>query len=120
MQKVERGVAWLLLINGLLGLAVSLWSMSGDLPILALLGVLSGWLWLRKNIMGVWGALAFYAPQLFSYYAYSRTWSFSMKSGLSVAFVAHLPDGVLVVNVAALTLLVASAAILVQRRSDDR
>jgi hypothetical protein len=115
MQKLERGAAWLLLVNALLGLGVSLWGRSGELPVLALLGLLSGWLSLRGNRAGVWGAMAFYAPQVLSYYAYSMAWSFSVKSGLSLAFVARLPDGVLIVNVVALGLLAVTAAILVRR-----
>lgn len=119
---LERGAAWLLLVNGLLALTVAFatmptawWLASASWPLLALLGIVAGALSLHGYIMGVWGGAVYYAPQVFSYYAYSNAWSFSFKSGLSLAAVLRLGDGVLVVNVLALALLALSAAILYRR-----
>ena len=124
MLRAERVAAWLLLINGALGLVVSLGTMLAvhaapvelaALPLVAILGVLSGCLWLRGHVAGAWAGSVFYALQVVSYYAYSGAWSFSVKSGLSLALVLHLPDGVLVVNVAALALLAVNAVVLAPR-----
>ncbi len=125
---LERGAAWLLFVNGLLALTVAFaampsarWLSPAAWPLLALLGLGAGVLSLRGYIAGVWGGAAYYAPQVFSYYAYSNAWSFSVKSGLSLAAVLRLSEGVLVVNVLALVLLIVSAAILYRRlrRSPD-
>lgn len=119
---LERGAAWLLLVNGLLALTMAFatmpaawWLASASWPLLAFLGIAAGALSLRGYIMGVWGGAVYYAPQVFSYYAYSNAWSFSFKSGLSLAAVLRLRDGVLVVNVLALALLALSVAILYRR-----
>jgi hypothetical protein len=105
-------VACLLLANGMLGLAPSLWRLvtgqEGAVPWLALLGVAAGALSLRGWRAAVWAGALFYAVQVCSFYSYAGSWSFSMKAGLSLAWVQHLEQGVLVVNLAAVALLAAS------------
>jgi hypothetical protein len=104
-------------VNGALALAV--WAMrppSGGvadaLPLLALLGLLSGILAWRGWPGGHGAGLAFYGLQLAGYYSYDATQVYPLRGALSLAVVLHLPAGVLVVNVFALAMLAASAALL--------
>lgn len=116
-------MAWVLLTNGALGLLVSFGisvlnhaaSALDTLAFTPILGVLSGILSLCGRILGMWGGLVFYALQGFSYYSYSQDFRFSFKSGLSLASIIHLSDGILIVNVAALLFFAAGALILSQR-----
>jgi hypothetical protein len=110
--QFDRIVACLLVANGLLGLTVSLATASGAWPLISMLGIVSGALSLRRYTVGVCGGLLYYALQVASYYPYSNTWSYSVKSGVSLAAVIKLPMGVLVLNVLALLLLGASAIVL--------
>ena len=110
--QFDRIIAWMLVTNGLLGLAVSLATASGAWPLTSILGVVSGVLSLRRYTVGACGGLLYYALQVVSYYPYSNGWSYSVKSGLSLAAVINLPTGVLVLNVLALLLLGASAIVL--------
>lgn len=110
--QFDRIIAWLLLANGLLGLTVSLATASGAWPLTSILGIVSGALSVRRYTVGVCGGLLYYALQVAGYYPYSNAWSYSVKSGLSVAAVINLPAGVLVLNVLALLLLGASAIVL--------
>jgi hypothetical protein len=112
-QGIARTAAWLLLANAMLGLAPWLWTwidagMLGRWPWLAFFGVASAVLALRGQHAGMWGSIVCCALQVCSYYAFSGAWSFSMKAGLSLAYVARLPGGMLIINVAAVVLLVAS------------
>jgi hypothetical protein len=110
--QFERSIAWMLVANGLLGLAVSLATAPGAWPLASILGIISGALSLRRYAVGVCGGLLYYALQVASYYPYSNTWSYSVKSGVSLAAVIKLPGGVLVLNVLALLLLGTSAVAL--------
>lgn len=112
-SRFARATAWLLLANGVLGMGpwLSSWisdGRPGRLPFLALFGLASAVLALRGQRAGMWGSIVYCALQVFSYYAFSGAWSFSMKAGLSLAYVTRLPHGVLIINVAAAVLLVAS------------
>jgi hypothetical protein len=120
MQRAAQVAAWLLLVNGLLGLGVGLWMGAAFTQGLPWLGVLSGLLSVRRHRAGAWGALLFYGLQLTSYYPYTGNWSFSYRCGLSLGYVARLPDGVLVVNLAALLLLAVSAALAVRETRQAR
>ena len=124
-QRFAPAMAWLLLINGALGLCLAVHAMWSDQqtglaidrwPFVPVLGVLSGALSLRGRRAGLCGALLYYAVQLVSYYPYSHAGAFGVKAGLSVATVVHLSDGVLVVNVLALALLAASVFIVSRPR----
>jgi hypothetical protein len=115
--RIERIVAGLTTLNGALGLAV--WALGplsrgpiDALPLLALLGLLSGILAWRGRLGGHGAGLAFYSLQLAGYYSYDATQVYHLRGALSLAFVVHLPAGVLVVNVFALAMLAASAALL--------
>jgi hypothetical protein len=82
------------------------------LALLALLGLLSGILAWRGRLGGHGAGLAFHGLQLAGYYSYDATQVYHLRGALSLAFVVHLPAGVLVVNVFALVMLAASAALL--------
>jgi hypothetical protein len=122
MRCAARVAAWLLLANGLLGLGLGLWGgLSGAFTqALPWLGVLSGLLSMRRHRAGAWGAMLFYGLQLASFYPYTGNWSFSYRCGLSLGYVARLPDGVLVVNLVALLLLAVSAALAVRESRQAR
>jgi hypothetical protein len=115
--RIERIVAGLTTVNGALGLAM--WALRplpgaaiDALPLLALLGLLSGVLAWRGRLGGHGAGLAFYGLQLASYYSYDATQAYHLRGALSLAFVVHVPAGVLVVNVFTLAMLAASAALL--------
>ena len=107
----ERLVAVLTIANGALGLVM--W-VTG-LPLLALLGLLSGVLAWRGRPGGHVAGLVFYGLQLAAFHpwhaaqAYHTTWIFSL------AFVVRLPSGVLIVNAFAVAMLAASVALLWRR-----
>lgn len=121
--KAAPTLAWVLLVNSGLGLAVWLTTAVigkwhglalADLPLVGLFGLLCAALCLKGQAAGWWGAIAFYAVQVPSYFSYTEG-SFAVRAGLSLAGVFHLPGGVLVLNLAALLLLAASAAVLTAR-----
>lgn len=115
--RVERLVAGLTIANGALGLVV--WVMGrlsrgviDSLPLLALLGLLSGVLAWRGRLGGHGAGLVFYGVQLAAFHSYHSTRAFHLPWTFSLAFVVHLPAGVLVVNAFAIAMLAASAALL--------
>jgi len=112
--RIERVVAGLTIVNGALGLLVP--GHAGGaivaLPLLSLLGLLSGLIAWRGRAAGHAAGLAFYASQLAGYHRYDLTWAYPLHGSLSLAFVVHLPTGVLIVNVLALALFAASTALL--------
>lgn len=123
MSKLERGSGWVLLLNGGLGLAVATASALArggmgqslqSVPWVSLLGMVAGLLALRSARAGLMGGLLFYGLQIASYY--SHNFQFNFKSGLSLGAVIELPQGVLVVNVAALAGLAVILLILLRRR----
>jgi hypothetical protein len=111
--RIERIVATVTIVNAALGLAV--WALTGgaiDTLLLALLGLLSGVLVWRGRPAGHGAGLAFYGMQLAAYYSYDATQAWHLRGAFSLAFVLHLRSGVLIVNVFALAMLAASAALL--------
>lgn len=119
-MRIERAIAVLTAANGAISLivcGVRLFHHDavGATPLLALLGLVSGFLAWRGRVAGHSTGLAFYAVQLASYYSYDLTQSYHLRGGLSLAFVAHLPSGVLVVNVFAIAMMAASAVLLCWR-----
>lgn len=116
--RSERIVAAVTVVNAALGLAVwALRPMAGTSAtlLLALLGLLSGVLAWRGRLAGHAAGLAFYGLQLAAWYSYDASQAWPLRAALSLAFVVHLPAGVLIVNVFALAMLAASAALLWRR-----
>jgi hypothetical protein len=112
--RIERIVAGLTIVDGVLGLAV--WAIagnaSGPLALLSLLGLLAGVAVWRARPGGHLAALAFYGLQLASYHPFDMRSSYQLRGGLSLGFVIYLPTAVMVVNVFALGMFAASAALL--------
>jgi hypothetical protein len=117
MHKWERGAAWLLLLNGALGLSVGLGAafLQGTAPAVlwSLLGLLAGTLALRAPIPGLAAGLLYYLPQVLSFHG--SDFSFAIRSGISLARVVHTTGGVLVINLAALALAALNVFVLMQR-----
>ena len=118
--RIERAVAVLTIANGTLSLMVSGMRLLKDggvgvTPLLAILGLLSGILAWQGRSWGHGLALAFYSLQLASYYSYDLTQAYRIGGGLSLAFVVHMPSGVLIVNVLAVLMLAATAVLLCWR-----
>jgi hypothetical protein len=116
----ERLVAALTIVNGALGLVVWATGMLsrgaiGSLPLLALLGLLSGVLAWRGRPGGHGAGLVFYGVQLAAFHSWHAAHSFHMTWIFSLAFVVRLPTGVLIVNAFAVAMLAASAALLWRR-----
>lgn len=117
MSKWERYAAWLLLLNGALGLCVALGAakaheMLDALP-WSLFGIVAGLLALRAPVIGQAAGLIYYLPQVPSFH--SQDFSFSVRSGISLGWVVTTGAGVLVINVAALALAALSAILLPRR-----
>lgn len=111
MQWLPGASAWLLLFNGAAGLLVPLVPTlmhSGALDPSRLLaitpfwGIAAGVLALRGHVGGFLAGVGFYAIQVISFF--SPDFNVSFKSGLSLAAVFVMPQGVMVVNWAALVL----------------
>jgi hypothetical protein len=111
---IERVVAGFTIVNAALGLLMWLHSgrAIGALPLLSLLGLLSGLIAWRGRAAGHAAGLAFYASQLAGYHRYDLSYAYPLHGTLSLAFVVQLPAGVLIVNVLALAMFAASAALL--------
>jgi ABC-type multidrug transport system permease subunit len=124
MLEFEKWVARVLLLNSALALAVSLGllgqRLDGDGALLvfgaALLGFLAAVFSLKRRQIGLWGGLLYYALQVFSYFPLDDGREFSVKAGVSIGLVLRFHSGVVVLNVIALTLLLATAAVLLWRR----
>lgn len=123
MQEFEKWVARVLLLNSALALGVSLGLLgeqqSADaLPLLysaAMLGFLSAVLSLKRWKVGLWGGVLYYALQLVSIYPLAGGWQFAVRAGVSIGLVLRFAGAVVVVNMVALALLAATAAVLAWR-----
>lgn len=122
---MEKWIAGLTMANGVLGLAM--WSMGllsrgaiDSLPLLPLLGLLSGVLAWRGRLAGHGAGLVFYAMQLAAFHSFGSAGSYQLPWTFSLAFVVHLPAGVLVVNAFAVAMLAASAALVLLRAKECR
>ena len=96
-----------------------MWALAGGTGgtlALALLGLLSGVLAWRGRLGGHYAGLAFYGLQLAAWYSYDATQAWHLRAAFSLAFVVHLRSGVLIVNVFAMAMLAASAALLWRRQ----
>jgi hypothetical protein len=116
--RIEGLVACLTLANAALNLVV--WTMrpssgAGSL-LLSLLGLLSGVLAWRGQAAGHGAALLFHGVQLAGFHAWHAQPSYPLLGAFSLAFVVHLPAGLLIVNGFAMAMLAASAALLGWRR----
>jgi len=124
MREFEKWVARVLLLNSALALGVSLGLLgepqpAGALPVLygaALLGFLSAVLSLKRWQAGLWGGVLYYALQLVAVYPLDGGWQFAVRAGVSVGLVLRFPGMVVVLNMVALALLAATAAVLAWRR----
>lgn len=114
---LERVAATLTVVSAAIGLGVSVAMRSGNdgLLLLSLLGLVSGVLAWRRQWGGHAMGLLFYGPQLASYYPYHSADAYHLGGALSLAYVAHLPAGILVVNGFAIAMFIASAALLRRR-----
>jgi hypothetical protein len=118
MSTWERWAAWLLLLNGALGLGATVVSaaivhtMPTALP-WSVLGIAAGLLALRAPAAGLAAGVIYYLPQVASFH--SQEFSFSIRSGISLGWVITTGAGVLVINLAALAL-AGLGAFLVTRR----
>jgi len=117
---IERLVAALTIVNGVLSLvmwATGLLSRGaiGSLPLLALLGVLSGVLAWHGRPAGHGAGLVFYGVQLAAFHPWHPAQASHVTWTFSLAFVVHLPTGVLIVNAFAVAMLAASAVLLWRR-----
>jgi hypothetical protein len=127
MLEFEKWLARVLLLNSGLALAVSLGLLGearpgmaqGELSVVlfgaAMLGFLAAVLSLKRWKAGLVGGLLYYAVQLVSYFPVDGGWQFSVKAGVSIGLVMQFHSGVLVLNMVALALLAATAAVLAWR-----
>lgn len=120
MQEFRKWLARVLLLNGLLTLGVCLGWLGEPhhgaalalLIAVALLGILSAALALKQQGLGWCGALLYYALQVLSYFPYDGARPWAIKAGVSVGVVLHLANGVLVLNMVAMALLLATCWVL--------
>lgn len=111
--------------NGMLGLAMWVTGLLSrgaidSLPLLPLLGLLSGVLAWRGRLSGHAAGLLFYGVQLAAFHPYDSTPAWQPPWAFSLAFVVHLPAGVLIVNAFAVAMLAASAALVLLRTRQCR
>lgn len=120
--RIERVVAIVTIVSAGLGLIVWIAAPDADSSLLLLAppGLLSAFLAWRGRLAGHAIGIAFYAVQLAGYHPYHSAQAYPLRGALSLAFVVHLPTGVLIVNVFAIALLAASAALLWRRRRTIR
>ena len=124
MQAVETWAARVLLLNSGLTLAVCLGLLGAPLAEgkvswvfgAAMLGFISAVLSLRRNIVGLWGGLLYYAVQVLQYTPLDGSPGWSMKAGVSIGLVLQFSQAIVVVNMVALALLAVTAAVLAYRR----
>jgi hypothetical protein len=117
---MDKWIAGLTTANGVLGLAM--WGTGllsrgaiDSLPLLPLLGLLAGVLAWRGRLAGQGAGLLFYGVQLAAFHSYDSTQAWQPPWTFSLAYVVHLPTGVLIVNAFAVAMLAASAALAVLR-----
>jgi hypothetical protein len=114
--RLEQALAWILVINATLGLlAGGLSAWQGGLPWVSLLGLVAGLASLRAIAVGPWLGALYYSLLLASYHGSSG--SYGLRSGISLAWVIALPEGVLVLNVVAWVLLAATAVWLTRQHA---
>lgn len=120
--RIERIVAGLTILDGVLGLGVSLHTGNarGALPLLSLLALLAGAKAWRGRPVGHMAALAFYGLHLATYYPIDLSPGYHLRGALNLGVVVYLPAAVLVVNVFALGMFAASAALLWWRARGSR
>jgi hypothetical protein len=124
MQAFEKWLARVLLLNSALALAVALGLLGQPLDAdgaalvfgVALLGFLAAVLSLKRHRIGLWGGLLYYAPQVLGYFPLDGGRGFSVQAGVSIGLVMRFSTCVLVLNLVALALLAATAAVLAWRR----
>lgn len=120
MQEFEKWLARVLLLNGLLTLGVCLGWLGephSGMPLaillgVAMLGIGAAALALKQQRLGWYGGLAYYGVQVVSYYPYDGSPQWAVKAGVSLGMVLHLVSGVLVLNMLAASLLLATGWIL--------
>jgi hypothetical protein len=118
--RSERLLGALTFVNGALGLVMWVTGLLsrgavGSLPLLALLGLLSGVLAWHGRPAGHGAGLVFYGVQLAAFHSWHAAQASHVTWTFSLAFVVHLPTGVLIVNAFAVAMLAASAALLWRR-----
>ncbi|MYN43915.1 hypothetical protein GTP23_02385 [Pseudoduganella sp. FT93W] len=124
MQEFEKWLARVLLLNGLLTLGVCLGWLGephSGMPLailigVAMLGIGAAALALKQQRLGWYGALLYYGVQVVSYYAYDGSAQWAVKAGVSLGMVLHLASGVVVLNLLAASLLLASGWVLWRQR----
>ncbi|WP_374361751.1 hypothetical protein [Pseudoduganella danionis] len=124
MQEFEKWLARVLLLNGLLTLGVCLgWlgEAHSGMPLailiaVAMLGIGAAALALKQQRLGWYGALLYYGVQVVSYYAYDGSAQWAVKAGVSLGMVLHLASGIVVLNLLAASLLLASGWVLWRQR----
>ena len=116
MREFDKWLARVLLLNSALTAGV-VFGWLGEpqqgaaqvvLVMMALLGALSAAMALRGWRAGWWGGMLYYGLQVFSYFPSAQDWSYSVKAGLNVGLVLHLPHGQFVINLLASALLLAT------------
>jgi hypothetical protein len=122
---MEKWIAGLTMANGVLGLAMWVTRLLSrgaidDLPLLPLLGLLSGAMAWRGRLAGHGVGLVFYGVQLATFHSFDPMQTWQPPWSFSLAFVVHLPAGVLIVNAFAVAMLAASAALVLMRSKKCR
>ncbi|TFW27840.1 hypothetical protein [Duganella callida] len=123
MLEFEKWLARVLLLNSALALGVCLGLLGEPLDDAsrfivfgaALLGFLSAVAGLKHHWLGLWGAGLYYFLQLVSYFPLAGGWQFAVKAGVNLGLVLRFSSGVLVLNMVALGLFVATAVNLAWR-----
>jgi hypothetical protein len=117
----------LLINNGLAGILVPLSATlaigrsiepMGLFAITPLWGIAAGFIALRGYIAGALAGVGFYAVQTISFF--SPSFNFNFKSGLSLAVVFVLPQGVVVINWAALLLAILCCVVVLSKNPEHR
>ncbi len=112
--RAVRIVACLAVLDSLLGLSVwiAMGRVGGTLLLLSLLALLAGALAWHGRPGGYLAALVCHGPRLVSYMAFDMSASYQVRGALNLGVVIQLPAAVLVINVFALGMFAASAALL--------
>jgi hypothetical protein len=112
--RIERIVAGLAILDGVLGLAVWICTCNarGALALLSLLALLAGMKAWRGRPSGHLAALACYGLRLANYSSFDMSSRYDLRGALNLGVVIHLPTAVVIVNVFALGMFAASASLL--------